>query len=645
MLHQHVQSQKIGNTQMIEKDDSINTIDSRTINRNTFAGVAPLADEGNGVKSFVRENGDKFLISETGVYIAPGGNEKNIKRICDALSIVAIYRSKDGTGWGRRVEWYDPDGVLHALNIQDSDLTTDAQSVVAALCDCGLGIYCSSQRGSSNLVIEYIKSFPRRACKTMLSTNHLGWFTTKNGTRAFVLSDKNIIGRQFESESVIYSGPDSDIPKYNQKGSLQQWQETVATLAKFSSPIGFAISATFAAPLLELVHEQSGGFHFFGESSTGKSSILRAACSVFASTARGGELGTWRGTDNGLESAFISHCDLPIFLDEIGQADAHQISEIIYMVGNESEKKRSTKYGTSKKTRGWRLMLLSSGEKTVEDVASEVSKSTEMGVEVRLVNIPIRKQSAGGVFDLKKIGKQDPTTLAKALQRTTEGESFGSAGPYFIDKLIKDMRVRGEKTLIEEIIKRRDEVLHTLVAGEKDPAVNRIAYRFALVELAGELAVRYGVVPWTIEDVSFFVKECFHAWRRQFVTSEQKEFDLMQKLVDHFEANILHFIEVKPGSTKPCGLLKLSPLYGYWVEDPEDGSLVFYFTDIFRQLVKPHKLNYVCELLSKYDLLLSNDGYRMKFASGKKNRFDLPPQAYIAIKKALLVAVLTNSSE
>lgn len=284
-------------------------------------------------------------------------------------------------------------------------------------------------------------------------------------------------------------------------------------------------------------------------------------------------------------------------------------------------------------------------KKTVEDVASEVNKRIDMGVEVRLVNIPIRKQSIGGVFDLKKLGEQNPTALAKSLQRATESECFGTAGPCFLERLIKDMAMRGEKTIVEEIIRRRDEVVRTLVNGDKDSAVNRVAYRFALVAVAGELAVRYGVVPWGINDVFVFVKECYQAWRRQFVTGEQKELDLLQKLVDHFESNILHFIEVKPGTTQPLGLLELAPLYGYFVEDPKSGSLVFYFTDIFRELVKPHKLSYVCELLCKHDLLMSNDGYRMKFASSKKNRFDLPPQAYVAIKKGLLVAVLTGSDE
>ena len=78
-----------------------------------------------------------------------------------------------------------------------------------------------------------------------------------------------------------------------------------------------AISAALAGPLIYLAGEESGGFHFFGPSSIGKTVTLHAARSVW-----GVPLSSWRTTDNAAEVWRAVPATRSLTLDEIGQAPA-----------------------------------------------------------------------------------------------------------------------------------------------------------------------------------------------------------------------------------------------------------------------------------------------------------------------------------
>jgi hypothetical protein len=59
----------------------------------------------------------------------------------------------------------------------------------------------------------------------------------------------------------------------------------IAAVAIGNPVLAFALSAAFVGPLLKLCGAESGGIHFDGDSSTGKTTLLRAAASVGASSA------------------------------------------------------------------------------------------------------------------------------------------------------------------------------------------------------------------------------------------------------------------------------------------------------------------------------------------------------------------------
>jgi uncharacterized protein (DUF927 family) len=100
----------------------------------------------------------------------------------------------------------------------------------------------------------------------------------------------------------------------------------------------FGISAALSGFLLDLAGMDSGGFHFWGHSSTGKTTIMRAAWSVCGAPSG---VRTWRSTANALEAISALHNDACLCLDEIGQASGRVVSEAAYLLANGQGKSRA----------------------------------------------------------------------------------------------------------------------------------------------------------------------------------------------------------------------------------------------------------------------------------------------------------------
>ena len=87
-----------------------------------------------------------------------------------------------------------------------------------------------------------------------------------------------------------------------------------------------------------------------------------------------------------------------LILDEMGQAEAREIGEIVYMLSNSSGKQRAGKGGEARQRKTWRTLFLSTGELTLGAKLAEAGKKVMAGQEVRLVNLPADAGAKLGVF-------------------------------------------------------------------------------------------------------------------------------------------------------------------------------------------------------------------------------------------------------
>ena len=103
------------------------------------------------------------------------------------------------------------------------------------------------------------------------------------------------------------------------------------------------MGTALAAPLIGLLGMEAGGFHLFGDSRNGKSTAARIALSIWGNPAA--LMQTWTGTAHGFTNLANARNGGLLVLDEIGQANARQVSQTAYSVINGVSKVQGAKAG------------------------------------------------------------------------------------------------------------------------------------------------------------------------------------------------------------------------------------------------------------------------------------------------------------
>ncbi len=198
------------------------------------------------------------------------------------------------------------------------------------------------------------------------------------------------------------------------------------------------------------------------------------------------------------------HSDALLILDEIGQVEPRLVGDVIYMLANESGKARASRSGSAKPVLTWRLLFLSNGEKSVSALMAEGNKPMKGGIEVRLPAIPAEVGEMGVVEKLH--GFPTPAALIEHLERHA-GMHYGTAGPAFIEWASSQA---GE--LAEHLRMRVDELVGQWVPDGSHSQVARVAKRFCLVAVAGELATAHGLTGWPQGEAVEAARRCFEGW-------------------------------------------------------------------------------------------------------------------------------------
>ena len=248
-----------------------------------------------------------------------------------------------------------------------------------------MGLRIAPGAKARNLLGVYVQACRIKTRATC--TGRTGWHGG-----AYVLPDKTIAD---ETAERVLLQTLADPPAISMAGSEADWFRHVGALCIGNSRLALAASMAFAAPLLHLVGEGSGGINLVGASSTGKTTALRVAASVWGAP---DPLRTWRATANGLEGAAALCNDGLLILDELGEIDPREAGAAAYMLANNAGKARARRDGLARPTATWRLLFLSSGEIGLADHMREAGKRVRAGQEVRLADLPADAGAGHGLF-------------------------------------------------------------------------------------------------------------------------------------------------------------------------------------------------------------------------------------------------------
>lgn len=453
---------------------------------NQAGATVTLISESNGKGQVHRPSPPKgWELFKEGVYRIP--ERGNPQFVCGPAWVEARTISTETELWGLVVNWLDHDGKHHSQAIPSSRLHDRGMGLAQDLANGGL-LIVPGQEGNLG---KYLASFQSE--KRVAAVTRIGWMGTDTDPLVFVLPNR-IISRQ--SAGTVHFQPEhfcvSSSTIYHQ-GSLEQWQENVAALVDGNDLLIFAILCALTAPLMKPAGLENGGFHFHGLTSRGKTTTLLAAASVFGNGADPAQSTAkaytrrWNTTINGAEGLAAAHNDLVLCLDELGSCTAKDVAAMIYNLLGGLGKAAMNKNRQSMPQNSWGGMLLSTGEISIEEKVKQSGGSFMGGLRVRLCDIPVE-------VIITDTHNMVASTYVDHIKHNC-GEFFGVAGPAFVQGLVE--RFADMRSLRSVLIPRLEETAEQLAPDGLQPEQKRIVYRIALVKVAAEMAIDYGILPFT----------------------------------------------------------------------------------------------------------------------------------------------------
>lgn len=434
-----------------------------------------------------------FTISATGVYFTPEGTDDKPGvplQICSPLYVTALIRDRSSVNWGRVIEFKDPDGIHHEWAVPMEMLAGDGVDMRRELSRLGLMI-APSIAARSRLAEYLIQSKPMARARCVQQT---GWFDN-----VFVMPDR-VIGAG--KEVVLYQSESKIACQYIQDGTLEQWRNSVAHLCMGNSRLILAASASFAGMILHHAGQESGGLHFVGSSSSGKSTAQAIAASVYGGPAF---KQSWRATGNALEGTCALHNDATLILDEMAEVDPKEVGSIVYMIGNGTGKGRAGRTGEARQRKTWRLMIISSGEIGLAQHMRDGGKIARAGQEVRMIDIAADAGAGYGIFE-NLHGYDGGAKFSDAVKDATQ-TCYGTPAIAFLERLTSELKTFPSKLKVA-MSSFVAEHLPATAAGQ----AARVCNKFAIVAAAGEYATDVGITGWNQGDAVAAAATCFRSW-------------------------------------------------------------------------------------------------------------------------------------
>jgi uncharacterized protein (DUF927 family) len=432
---------------------------------------------------------DRFSLNDHGLWYqspprANSDTEPEPMWVCAQLHVDAETCDDTWHSHGVLLRWPDRTGHEHTWAMPRRMVHGDGAAIAAELEDSGLP--CGTSRPQHELLKRFLGAVTAK--RRVRCVSQAGWhgtlYVSPNG-RVFGAAADDLV---LQTERAVPSDA------YAEHGTLEEWRNNIARLAVGNDLLTLTISAAFAAPLLDVLRESSGGVHICGGSRIGKTTAEYCAMSVYG---HGGDehMPTWRATANGLEAVAAEHCDGLLPLDELSQANAREAGETVYMLANGTGKTRANRAGGARPRRSWRIFFLSTGEISLQAKLSEAGLRTRAGQDVRMIELPADAGAGFGVWQ-NLHGFSTGAGLTDHL-RAAASTYYGSAGPAYLDQLAHDRAEDPEelaatlRTVHQKFLKAAD------VTSDADGQVHSVAGRFALIAAGGELATIYGITGWT----------------------------------------------------------------------------------------------------------------------------------------------------
>jgi putative DNA primase/helicase len=399
------------------------------------------------------------------------------------FDILGAVADEAGAGQGLALRWPDREGRVQSHVVSLGNLVSDLPGTLATLADRGLLVVPTTAARES--FVRLLHAWP-----VVHEARLLRRVGVAPGLRAFMLPGGRAIGPDADRAILAPGVAGNPLAR---AGNLDAWRGGVAAKAPGNPILTLALSVAFSSVTADLLGLPGAIFHLFGVSSTGKTTAVRTAASVWGPPGAGGVFTTWRGTAAGFEAHFVAASGLGLVLDELGQADPELVSALAYAHSTGAGKVRARRDGDAQQARNWVCDVLSTGELTLRAALARGRKNPDAGQLVRLLDIPAELPGARHrAFD-KLHGAENGATFTRALDASARAH-HGHAGLAFVEWLLAHEQ---PQDLARAALREADMALAArLGAGELGAQAERIRTHFIRVAATGEMATTAGVTGW-----------------------------------------------------------------------------------------------------------------------------------------------------
>ncbi len=240
----------------------------------------------------------------------------------------------------------------------------DTRSLVAALSGEGAPVTSNNAR----LVVSYLTAYEHAFSGSIPHKKVTSKFGRGRGSNTFFLP-----GLAADIEFAPTGPGDSAIYRAyaSRKGTLKGWVDVMNNLADGNLIIPqIAVTAAFVPPLMRILQIPNFIVDIYGNTSSGKSTTLKLAASVFGRPLDPESLvHQWMNTKVAIEQVAGMCSELPIFLDDAQHCPDDLKKTVIYMIANGKGKGRGARGGGVRETMSWQTVALSTSEEPLHEAS------------------------------------------------------------------------------------------------------------------------------------------------------------------------------------------------------------------------------------------------------------------------------------
>ncbi len=382
-----------------------------------------------------------YAVKASGVYVIDG--DSSPLRITNTPCwISAKLRDVNGKRWSVRLHMLTEDGEEKVLLVPYTHVIGSALGyVIHNLAENGM-LFPAGEKPIRQFLSD---SANRDGLPKLRTVGQLGFFEydepANPGSRGigFMLPHAVIQcdgGSQRAANQGLVFQPTVDsasLAAYATAGELADWQDLVRPLGDTALHVT-AICAAFAGPFLTIAGLENGGINLFGQSSSGKTTSLQLAASVWGNGSdpqRAGHserlIERWNSTANAMEPVIAAHSGMLLALDELGSSQDPNIYNLIGGHGK-SRMKDDCSLRTAYK---WTIFVLSTGEDSVQTkIETDGRRRARTGELMRIIDVPVDELPTDSSFT-----QEDMRVIIDGV-KTGCATTFGTAGIAFVREVL-----------------------------------------------------------------------------------------------------------------------------------------------------------------------------------------------------------------